>query len=342
VILFVAAATANPIHEVEVAEDVIASNSEDWQLVPDTNGHLHLVDINALDTDMEPQFNARNDMTFRLFTRLNPTISRTVRIANNGDLSGSNFNGANPSRYHIHGWQGGGTFTGSGIRRAWLDRISCNVFTVDWGAGASTINYVTARNRVPAVAAVVAEFIDWVHAQTNTPFSAVSVIGHSLGGHIAGLTGKNVRRGRLQSVVAMDPAGPLFSIRNPTERVHHTDANYVEVIYTDQGNLGFDEPLGHANFYPNWGSRQPGCGLDIGGLCSHNIVEDFFEASINPANIFGARQCRGFSGIRLRTCITSGPSRRMGGEPVMDGVSAPETVFFLETNSRSPFAQGPI
>lgn len=160
-----------------MAEDVIPSNIEDWQLVPDTNGHLHLVDINAINEDMEPQFNARNDITFRLYTRTNPTFSRTVRIANNNDLSGSNFNGANPSRYHIHGWHGGGVLTGSGIRRAWLNRISCNVFTVDWGAGASTIYYPTARNRVAAVATVVAEFIDWVHTRTNTPFSGVSVIG---------------------------------------------------------------------------------------------------------------------------------------------------------------------
>lgn len=138
---------------------------------------MHLVDINAVDTEMEPHFNAPNDMVFRLFTRQNPTISRTIRLNNNNDLSGSNFNGANPSRYHIHGWQGGGVFTGSGIRRAWLDRISCNVFTVDWGAGASTINYITARNRVPNVAQVVANFIDWVHTRTNTPFSSVSVIG---------------------------------------------------------------------------------------------------------------------------------------------------------------------
>lgn len=182
-----------------------------------------------------------------------------------------------------------------------------------------------------------------------------------MGGHIAGLTGKRVSRGRLQSVVAMDPAGPLFSLNSPNERVHYNDANYVEVIYTDQGGLGFDEPLGNANFYPNWGkyftcdksivksftngyvfagSRQPGCGLDIGGLCSHNIVEDFFEASINPSNVFTARQCGSFAAIRLRTCITSGPNRRMGGEPVMDGASSPRTVFFLETNARSPFAQG--
>jgi len=308
-------------------------------LVPDSNGVLHLVDINAVDMEAEPLFNAANDIVFRSFTRLNPTISRTIRINNNNDLSSSNFNPSNPSRYHIHGWQGGGTFTGSGIRRAWLDRISCNVFTVDWGTGASTINYVTARNRVGAVATVVAQFIDWVHTRTNTPFSSVSVIGHSLGGHIAGLTGKRVARGRVQSVLAMDPAGPLFSMNSPNERVHHTDAVYTECIYTDQGGLGFDEPLCHANFYPNWGSNQPGC---LTGLCSHNIVEDFVEASMNPANVFGARQCNSFTAIRVRTCITSGPSRRMGGEPLQDGTSAPQTVFFLQTNSRSPFAQGPL
>lgn len=168
------AATANSIIENELK---VESNTEDWQLVPDSNGILHLVDINDVDTENEPLFNANNDMIFRLFTRLNPTISRTIRINNNADLSGSNFNPNNPSRYHIHGWQGGGTFTGSGIRRAWLDRISCNVFTVDWGAGAGTINYLTARNRVPAVAQVVANFIDWVHERTNAPFASVSVIG---------------------------------------------------------------------------------------------------------------------------------------------------------------------
>jgi pimeloyl-ACP methyl ester carboxylesterase len=333
VLLFVAAATANPIEN----EVKVESNTEDWQLVPDSNGILHLVDINAVDITIEPLFNANNDMIFRLFTRLNPTISRQVRINNNADLSGSNFNPSNPSRYHIHGWQGGGVFTGSGIRRAWLDRISCNVFTVDWGAGAGTINYLTARNRVPAVAQVVANFIDWVHERTNTPFAGVNVIGHSLGGHIAGLTGKRVRRGRLSAVCAMDPAGPLFSLNSPNDRVHHTDAGHVEVIYTDQGGLGFDEPLGHANFYPNWGSNQPGC---LTGLCSHNIVEDFFEASISAANLFTARQCGSFAAIRFRTCITSGPARRMGGEPLIDGTSAANTVFFLETSSRSPFSLG--
>lgn len=47
-------------------------------------------------------------------------------------------------------------------------------------------------------------------------------------------------------------AGPLFSLDDPANRLHHTDANYVESIITDAGRLGFQHPIAHANFYPNW------------------------------------------------------------------------------------------
>lgn len=40
------------------------------------------------------------------------------------------------------------------------------------------------------------------------------------------------------------------------------DAAFVDVIHTDGGHLGFPNPIGHADFYPNGGSRrQPGCDL---------------------------------------------------------------------------------
>lgn len=31
----------------------------------------------------------------------------------------------------------------------------------------------------------------------------------------------------------LDPAGPSFSGKEPTERLHHTDAQFVDVIHTD-------------------------------------------------------------------------------------------------------------
>lgn len=67
-----------------------------------------------------------------------------------------------------------------------------------------------------------------------------------------GAAGKRVTRGTLAAIVAIDPAGPLFSFDNPQDRVHHTDAVYVESILTDIDQLAFSQPIAHASFYANW------------------------------------------------------------------------------------------
>lgn len=73
-----------------------------------------------------------------------------------------------------------------------------------------------------------------------------------LGAQVAGAAGKRTVRGLVEFIVGLDPAGPLFSVDDPANRLHHTDANYVEAIITDGGRLGFIHPVAHANFYPNW------------------------------------------------------------------------------------------
>lgn len=69
---------------------------------------------------------------------------------------------------------------------------------------------------------------------------------------MAGAAGKRTVRGRVETIVGLDPAGPLFSLDDPLNRLHHTDANHVEAIITDAGRLGFMHPIASANFYPNW------------------------------------------------------------------------------------------
>lgn len=89
------------------------------------------------------------------------------------------------------------------------------------------------------------------------------------------------------------------------------------------------------------GTQQPGCGDDLVGQCGHSIASHFLSSSINPANIFGAIRCRGLDDIRQRNCVVSGTSRRMGGEPIMDGVGIVGSVYLLHTHAEYPYAQGP-
>ena len=65
-------------------------------------------------------------------------------------------------------------------------------------------------------------------------------------------------------VPGLDPAGPLFW-DSPKIRLDKSDAGFVDVIHTCAGYMGYKDPIGHADFYPNGGTWvQPGCGLDIG------------------------------------------------------------------------------
>lgn len=57
----------------------------------------------------------------------------------------------------------------------------------------------------------------------------------------------------------LDPALPLAMLINPF-RLSTDAADFVDIIHTDGGVLGYPWPLGHADFYPNQGiPLQPGC-----------------------------------------------------------------------------------
>lgn len=77
--------------------------------------------------------------------------------------------------------------------------------------------------------------------------------------HIAGAAGKRVRNGRVNTIIGLDPAGPLFNVNDAPNRLASTDAEYVEVIHTDTPNLGIGDPIGDVDFYPNGGTGMPGC-----------------------------------------------------------------------------------
>lgn len=96
--------------------------------------------------------------------------------------------------------------------------------------------------------------------------SDLIVVGHSLGAHAAGIAGKNVHCGKIPIIVGLDPAQPLFTKSNTDRRLDSTDADYVQVIHTTGGTISISYPCGHADFYPNSGTDQPGCDDKILGF----------------------------------------------------------------------------
>lgn len=49
---------------------------------------------------------------------------------------------------------------------------------------------------------------------------------------------------------------------NRSRDLDHTDALFVDILHTGAGILGQWGPNGHADFYVNGGSSQPGCAHD--------------------------------------------------------------------------------
>ncbi|CRK94034.1 CLUMA_CG007558, isoform A [Clunio marinus] len=341
-LLFIDVSLASPLpHHDGILEEikqniVIEDPKHRWSMVPDAEGRMHLIDLNPYEMPVEPLFNAAADIRFILHTRSNPTAGQVIQLENLASLQNSNFNPAHETRITIHGWLGtAGSTVHVNTRPQYLEVDNFNLVTVDWSVGASSINYITARNRVDDAAAVVARFIDFCHLHGFIQFPRVHIIGHSLGGQMAGVAGKRVSRGRVQVITALDPAGPLFSLNDPDRRVAPTDGVYVEVIVTNGGVLGFMDPIGQANFYPNFGVAQPGCGSDASGQCAHERVNAFFAESIRT--VFTGRQCASFAEIGNNQCTPTGVTSRMGGAFGSVGASG---IFHLTTNANAPFSMG--
>jgi hypothetical protein len=77
-----------------------------YELVPDTEGYMHLVDLATYEADVEALFDPLTDIVFSLYTRSNPTNGQIVHLKNAASLAASNFNAAHPTRITVHGWNG--------------------------------------------------------------------------------------------------------------------------------------------------------------------------------------------------------------------------------------------
>uniref|UniRef100_A0A182TKM6 Lipase domain-containing protein n=1 Tax=Anopheles melas TaxID=34690 RepID=A0A182TKM6_9DIPT len=278
------------------------------------------------------------NISFHLFTRQNPTISQRL-VPTVQSVESSFFNDSRPTRVIVHGFCNcqHSDFCQS-VKDALLYANDVNIISIDWSDTAGLLDYILLRLRLDQVAASLAGFVDFLHNTTNLDLSQLHLVGHSLGAHLAGLSGKRVTSGRVGAIIGLDPAGPLFSSRDPKSRLDGTDAAYVEVIHTNGGTLGMYDPIGTADFYPNGGKHQPGCLPWIFGMsCSHGRAWELYAESVYTPVGFKAVPCDTVQQIEGSVCRIDLPTVDMGGEPVNKTKSG---LFVLSTNSRFPYARG--
>lgn len=152
------------------------------------------------------------------------------------------------------------------LTKAYVKMGNFNIIVVDWSTHGDA-DYMTASLAVPPVGDKMGDFIVKLHEKLKIPLKNFHLISHSLGCHVASFMGKRVFKvtGRkVGRITALDPAAPIFAVPGVSEdkRINKDDATFVDIVHTDGGVLGFTEPVGTVDFYPNGGTAvQPGCSL---------------------------------------------------------------------------------
>ncbi|XP_064607154.1 pancreatic lipase-related protein 2-like [Liolophura sinensis] len=223
-----------------------------------------------------------------------------------------------------------------------------NVVAIDWGEGAHVLYDKSAAN-TRVVAAVVTVFLRRLFEDGFIGPESVHLIGYSLGAHAAGYVGQSIPD--IGRITGLDPAAPLFQAIHTDVRLDSSDALFVDVIHTNGAPLfelgfGIHYPMGHADFYPNGGKRQPGCesawdrllSLITGSrsdlACSHRRAVELFTESIHSPCEFRSELCP-YNSISHNYCTPC-----QGDDCVSMGYHVNRTLrgtFYLTTAVERPF-----
>ncbi|KAH8244686.1 hypothetical protein KR032_004733, partial [Drosophila birchii] len=293
---------------------------------------LDLPFIKKIASNLNPFSTKKLRMQFYLFKREFPECGRELDFSNERKFKNAGFNASLPTRLMIHGWmsQSRGSFNRD-VKNAYLAKGEYNVIVADWSASSANINYFSVVKLIETFGAQLAQFTRNLNRQFGADFDSIYFIGHSLGAQIAGSAGKRLSPDKINTIFALDPAGPKFRHRSAEFRIDPTDAKYVESMHTS-ANFGFRRPTGSATFYPNYGAYQRSC-YYLG--CSHIRSYQMFAESINSPLGFWGTPCVRENG-KWQCDQSKRQSIRMAGEPSVHK----EGIFYVKTSSSDPFALG--
>ncbi|XP_012523445.1 pancreatic triacylglycerol lipase isoform X2 [Monomorium pharaonis] len=311
---------------------------EDWIFMPDGNGQPQVAVLRIPETRGVLD---NSEIAYIIYTRSNPEKGVRMTLNNVTNLANSGFKPSRKTKFITHGWKSSAMSTGLlNMKEAFLTHGDYNVILVDWEPLAASTFYLGPMQNTVRVGNDAANFIDFLVKETGLKTEDVHFIGHSLGAHVAGNAGGSTTSGKLSRVTGLDPALPGFHmLASEKTRLDPTDAKFVDVIHSCGGVLGFLQPLGKADFYPNAGTAiQPGCCCvpEIMEACSHGRSYVYFTESINSKTGLPARKCDSWDSYMTGKCANS--------QVVLMGEHVDQTakgLFFLRTRSDPPYAYIP-
>ncbi|KAM4031248.1 inactive pancreatic lipase-related protein 1-like [Anomaloglossus baeobatrachus] len=305
-----------------------------------------------------PESPEKINTRFELRTRSNGPGFQVIKATDVSSVRDSSFDPEKAIKFLIHGFNPGTGITWpSEVSQEILAVEDVNCFAVYWEDGAAIL-YEQAVSNARVVGAQVAYFLTFLQTMYKRLFN-VHIIGHSLGAHVAGFAGQRASP-RVQRISGLDPAGPLFEGAKNDMKLDASDAELVDVIYTDSATFtsllmlrGFatNDVSGHLNVYPNGGRNQPGCDespllyiLDLSkfidtATCSHFRSLHLYRESIQNPTAFLAHPASSYKEFQ------NGAGSPCNGQCVWMGYflnSAPSNTgkFYLYTRGESPFSAG--
>lgn len=198
-----------------------------------------------------------------MYTRRTQEHGEQLNVLDPESLYRSHFNPHHPTKIVIHGFGGGRNFSPSpDIRKGYFTLGNYNIIIVDY-ATAVKEPCLSQMDWSPRFGAMcVAQMVKYIskHPRGVLP-DFMHFIGYSVGAHIAGLVANFLRpeEGKIGRITALDPTVFYYNTNNKTRDLDPSDAHFVDVLHTNAGILGHWSTSGHADFYINGGTSQPGC-----------------------------------------------------------------------------------
>ncbi|XP_023937064.2 lipase member H-like [Bicyclus anynana] len=228
-----------------------------------------------------------------------------------------------------HGYEGSAiTSLNPTVKDAALQSEDFNIIVLDWSVYAGQ-SYTNAVNSVPDVGRALGKLINELVTREIVSLSRLHLIGFDLGAHVMAFAGRELN-GNVARITGLNPSGSQWGTNS--QRLTFNDALYVEVIHTDGiGPLanGIGDAVGHADFYPNGGTGQPGCFLNH--KCSHNRSWELMAATFTNNHLI-ANRCGSWYQVTMNLC--RGYQMWMGNSELVKQGSG---MFRVNTKRTYPF-----